>query len=143
MASTCNSSIVCHSCFKSGHMAKCENFNTPGENATVPPPPPPTPTRTNGRAQPASRPTEGASSTTGVRGPAAGTERNKRTRSASRSPESEKHEKKREKVHVSWADSHFLPLLAVYAANSQRETGERTATGGKGGWHLMCIASVL
>ena len=115
VASTCNSNIVCRSCFKSGHMAKdgkCENLNTPGENTTVPPPPPPPPTRTNGRAQPTSRSTEGASGTTGVRGPAAGTERSKRTRSASRSPESEKHEnKKREKMHVSRADSFFRRFM--------------------------------
>ena len=114
VASTCNSNIVCRSCFKSGHMAKdgkCENLNTLGENTTVPPPPPPPPTRTNGWVQPASYSTEGASGTTGVRGPAAGTERSKRTRSASRSPESEKHEKKKKKVHV----------LAVHATNNQRE----------------------
>ena len=77
VASAYNSTVVCRSCFKSGHMAKdgkCENLNTSGENTTVPPPPP---TRTNGRAQPASRSTKGASGTTGVRGPAAGTERSK------------------------------------------------------------------
>ena len=54
---------------------KSENLNTPGENTTVPPHRPPPPTRINGQAQPASRSTEGASGTTGVRGLAAGTER--------------------------------------------------------------------
>ena len=117
---------------------KCENLNAPGESTIVPPPPP---TRTNGRAQPASRSTEGANGTTGVSGPAAGTERSKRTRSASCSPESEKSKKKKKKKKRGRKYTFRRTLLsAVHIANNQRETGERTATGGKGGWHLRRVA---